>query len=221
MTRSHLLLLLLSQVLVLGCAQSIAVTDVTLDILPEKTPERDETVGEQKNAAAEPSEQSIPPVLLSTIHAQWCTKGVDDIFPQLQLPHYRAHEMTSLESLYGKRATVVVFWKEDRWMSKMALEDLQYQVAQAHEPADVAVVGIAVQVSKGNAQRFAGQAQAAEIPHLLDVDGAALAEVGSVALPRIYVLDPAGKIVWFDIEYSESTRRELLQTVEVLVGKLE
>jgi hypothetical protein len=45
-----------------------------------------------------------------------------------------------------------------------------------------------------------------------------LADVGSVALPRLYVLDPAGKIVWFDIEYSESTRRELEQTLSVLTA---
>ena len=49
-------------------------------------------------------------------------------------------------------------------------------------------------------------------------DGAALAQIGSVALPRLYVLDPTGNIVWFDIEYSESTRRELAQTLRVLTG---
>jgi len=53
---------------------------------------------------------------------------------------------------------------------------------------------------------------------LLDTSGSALAQVGSVALPRLYVLDPAGQIVWFDIEYSESTRRELSQTLGVLTG---
>ena len=67
------------------------------------------------------------------------------------------------------------------------------------------------------AQRFLKQTKAT-FPQLLDTNGKALAQVGSVALPRLYVLDPAGKIVWFDIEYSESTRRELAQTLTVLTG---
>jgi hypothetical protein len=32
------------------------------------------------------------------------------------------------------------------------------------------------------------------------------------------VLDPTGKIVWFDIEYSLATRRELHQALEVITG---
>ena len=42
---------------------------------------------------------------------------------------------------------------------------------------------------------------------------------GMVRMPRVYVLDADGKIVWFDIEYSQSTQRELKQAIEALTGK--
>ena len=38
-------------------------------------------------------------------------------------------------------------------------------------------------------------------------------------LPRIYVLDAQRRIAWFDIEYSEATRRELQQTLAALAGE--
>ena len=48
---------------------------------------------------------------------------------------------------------------------------------------------------------------------LVDAKGKAFAQVGSRHLPRTFVLDPSGKIVWFDIEYSLATRRELQQAL--------
>ena len=53
----------------------------------------------------------------------------------------------------------------------------------------------------------------AEFPLLLDADGAGLGRVATEKLPRIYLLDPSGSILWFDIEYSESTRRELKNAI--------
>jgi hypothetical protein len=53
---------------------------------------------------------------------------------------------------------------------------------------------------------------------LLDAEGRAFAEVGSEKLPRTYLVDAQGKILWFDIEYSLSTRRELHQALRAVVG---
>jgi len=53
---------------------------------------------------------------------------------------------------------------------------------------------------------------------LLDADGSAMAKVGLEKLPRTYLLDAQGKILWFDIEYSRSTRRELLEAVRFVLG---
>ena len=56
----------------------------------------------------------------------------------------------------------------------------------------------------------------ANFPNLLDADGKAFAQVGSERLPRTYLLDPQGKILWFDIEYSLATRRELHQALRAV-----
>jgi peroxiredoxin len=213
MTRSRLVLLLLLSACVAGCSQSSAVPSLPEPSLPAKPPKRHSV---QKVVVPEPSPATIPRVCLSTLHAKWCVAHVGDTFPAVELPRLSGPS-TKLDTLYGKQATVVVFWSADRWMSRMALEDLVSFVVEEYDPQEVAVVGLAVRQPARAAQRFLKKTKA-EFPQLLDTNGVALAQVGSVALPRLYVLDPAGKIVWFDIEYSESTRRELAQTLGVLTA---
>lgn len=215
MTRLRFSTLLLLLASAAGCAHSIAVTGDPQVILPEKTP------GDVESTTAEPAADNstkFPRVVLSTIHTKWCNKFVGDAFPAIQLPRLDQGQSAEISSFQGSQATIVVFWTQDRWMSQMALEDLQQELASSYDPAEVSIVGIAVKVAKREVQQIVANTQA-EFPHLLDNEGKALAEVGSVAMPRIYVLDPSGKIVWFDIEYSESTRRELLQTVATLAGQ--
>ena len=59
----------------------------------------------------------------------------------------------------------------------------------------------------------------ANFPTLLDADGKAFAQIGSEKMPRTFLLDPQGKILWFDIEYSLSTRRELHQALRSVTGE--
>jgi len=172
------------------------------------------TVRKTITPAAKPT---IPRVLLSAGHAKLCTVKVGEVFPKLVLPRLGS-SATDLASLYGKQATVVLFWHPDRWMARTALIDMQRDVASQFATEQVAVVGIAVRQPAGAVQAALGQTKAA-FPQLLDVDGQAFAKVGTVALPRLYVLDQAGKIVWFDIEYSEGSRRELWQTLKLLASK--
>ncbi len=221
MTRLQLVLVLLLSVFTAGCSQSSAVPSAAVSSigelsLPAKTPRRHTA---RKVVVSEPSSPTIPRVWLSTLHAKWCVAKVGDSFPPVELPQLGGPK-TKLVTLYGKQATVVLFWRADRWMSRMALEDLVSFVVGEYDSHEVAVVGIAVRQPARAAQRFLNRAKAT-FPQLLDTNGEALAQVGSVALPRLYVLDPAGKIVWFDIEYSESTRRELAQTLGVLTSDSE
>lgn len=59
----------------------------------------------------------------------------------------------------------------------------------------------------------------AKFSQLVDADGKALALVGAAALPRVYVLDDRHRIAWFDLEYSEATRRELQQALAALTAE--
>ena len=164
--------------------------------------------------AVTPALPAIPPVLLSASHQKLCKVNVGDSFPGVRLPRL-AGDNSTLESLRGKQATVVLFWHPDRWMARTALIDMQRDVASKFDAEKVAVVGIPVRQPAGAVQAALTKAQAT-FSQLLDTEGKAFDTVGSEALPRIYVLDPAGTIVWFDIEYSEGTRRELSQTLKVL-----
>ena len=170
-------------------------------------------IAQQAKAAATTTAKGVPPVLLSSGHQALCKVGVGDAFPAIDLPKLDGGQ-GSLQQLAGKRGTVVCYWSPDRWMSRAALKDLA-GLAGRQAAAGVAIVGITVGQGADAAQAEIQKAGAA-FAQLVDADGAALAQVGSNSLPRIYVLDARGKIVWFDIEYSEATRRELRQTLEAL-----
>jgi peroxiredoxin len=91
-------------------------------------------------------------------------------------------------------------------------------VIEPFKDKGVAVVGISVNQSPENAAAALEEAEA-EFPNLSDANGDALSTVGSEKLPRTYLLDSQGKILWFDIEYSLATRRELQEALQAVVGK--
>jgi peroxiredoxin len=165
--------------------------------------------------AGEPA--TIPPVLLTDAHKSLCLVGVGDPLPEMELQQLGGRR-SKLADLYGKKATVVVFWKSDRRMTLTELADLGPDVVEPFQGEGVAVVGVAVGESANQARSIVRQT-GAKFPNLLDTDGAAFAKVGSDKLPRTYLLDPSGKILWFDIEYSQSTRRELAQSLEAVAGR--
>jgi thioredoxin-dependent peroxiredoxin len=167
------------------------------------------------NDSGEPA--TIPPVLLTDAHKSICLVGVGDTMPEVELPQVGGRG-TKLADLYGKKATVVVFWKSDRRMALTELADLGPDVVEPFQSEGVAVVGIAVGES-ANSARSAVRQTGARFANLLDADGAAFAKVGSDKLPRTYLLDPSGKVLWFDIEYSQATRRELAQSLEAVAGR--
>ena len=165
----------------------------------------------------QPAPAKIPPVLLSKQDAALCRVRVGDRMPEISLPQIGGGGETNVSELYGKKATLVVFWKCDRRMSLQQLSDLGPEIVQPFGEKGVAVVGIAVKESQDSAQAALKKASAT-FRNLLDADGEAFAQVGSQRLPRTYLLDASGKIVWFDIEYSLATRRELHQALRVMAG---
>jgi peroxiredoxin len=172
-------------------------------------------VEEKKAATKVPAK--IPAVALSKAHASLCKVKVGDMMPAIELPQLGG-AVTKLSSLFGKEATVVVFWKGDRRMAREQLADMGPEVVEPFGKAGVAVVGVSVDAPEGDAQA-ALKAAGAQFANLLDADGKAFARVGSEKLPRTYLLDPQGKILWFDIEYSLGTRRELNQALWAVAGK--
>jgi peroxiredoxin len=167
--------------------------------------------------AAEDTEAppKIPPVVLSKQHDALCKVKVGDALPAIELPRVDNGRPAKLADLFGERATVVVFWTTDRRMALAQLADLQRDVIKPFAKRGVAVVGIAVNETASTAQASLQKA-GARFPNLLDARGQAFAAVGSKKLPRTYVVDSQGKILWFDIEYSHATRRELRRALRAV-----
>jgi peroxiredoxin len=165
-----------------------------------------------------PAPPKIAPVLLSKQDESYCRARVGGQMPDISLPQLGGKGEMKLAGKYGKKATVVVFWKTDRRMSVQELADMNADVIKHYGPTNVAVVGVAVKESDASAQA-ALKKSGGDFPNLLDASGEAFAQVGSQKLPRIYLLDPQGKILWFDIEYSVATRRELKQALRVVAGE--
>lgn len=167
----------------------------------------------QLEAMEEPAapQATVPEVLLTEQHESLVHARVGDTLPAIELPKVGGGQ-AKLADLYGSAATVVAFWKGDRQMSQNELADLGPDVVEQFGARGVAVVGIAVEETASGA-RSALQKAKAGFPNLLDDKGQAFAKVGAERLPWTLVLDANGKIIWFDLEYSHATRRELRQAL--------
>lgn len=159
----------------------------------------------------------IPPVQMSKEHEALCNVKVGDTMPEITLSRL-GDRQTRLGELFGRRATVVAFWRADRRASRTLLADLGPDVIEPFKQRGVAVIGVAVQQTE-SAARPAVEKAAASFPNLLDTDGKAFALVGKDRLPRVYLLDAQGKILWFDIDYSLATRRELNQALRAVTAE--
>jgi peroxiredoxin len=171
----------------------------------------------EPQAQATPLKAPVPKVVLTEAHEALCNVRVGDHLPEIQLQDLEGHDQ-DLASLYGPRLTVVCFWRGDRALAQDELRDLGPDVALAYSGRGVQVVGIAVEETAASARQYLSETGAA-FPNLVDADGSAFAKVGSEKLPRTYLIDAEGTILWFDIEYSRTTRRDLQQAIRAALGE--
>lgn len=158
-----------------------------------------------------------PRVILSDAHQQTCLVGVGDAMPQLELTD-AAGNAQKLPELFGQQFTVIVFWSTKNVLGREQIERLSSEVAKPFAPAGVNVVAIN---SGDEAEQVAAAVPLdAEIglELLLDQSGAALASVATDHLPRTYLLDAEGRILWFDLEYSRNSVRELTNALHFYFG---
>jgi peroxiredoxin len=153
------------------------------------------------------TEVVAPEVLMSAGHQATCLVNVGDTFPNLKLTSL-AETPVTLESQLGSRLTIVVFWSAKQPMSIEQIEHLQSEFAADYQQVGVAVVAINVGDSASDVQQLISPLKA-NFVNLLDTDGSAFAQVATGLLPRTYLLRPDRSIVWFDLEYTRSMRREL------------
>jgi len=171
-------------------------------------------------AQTEEKQVRVPEVFLSSQHQKLCHLLVGDTFPDLLLPDAQSptDPPQAVGARQGERATLVVFWSGEGYMTKALLRDLAADVIEPFGKRGVAVVAVAVKTPIGKAQEWSAKLGYVG-PTLLDHDGKGFAQVASSRLPRVYILDGEGTIVWFDVEYSLATRREIHQTLHALSAK--
>ncbi len=161
-------------------------------------------------------ELTMPRVALTQAHQQSCKVRVGDPFPDLQLADLQGRKQT-FGSLLGKKLTVVAFWNGRQPTAREELADLGPRIAARFSASGVAVVGINSGDDPQLARELASQASA-QFANLSDPDSSGLAQVGTGKIPRTYLLDSTGKIVWMDLEYSRTTRRDLNQAIRFMLA---
>ena len=191
----------------------------------KQTSNKGSSQGSSANANQAPHSPAptIPEVKLAEKDRDKCLVRVGDQMPEGELPDLggRLHR---LDALYGEKVTVVCFWTSGKppygpMRAVALLEDLSKDYAEPYAEKGLQVIGIKQGDREGVARQLAQEA-GVRFPTLQDPGGAYLAKVATEGLPRIYVLDADGKILWFDMEYSEITRDKLRQTIRVKLGEI-
>jgi peroxiredoxin len=166
---------------------------------------------------------TMPKVVFSAAHAAESRVQVGDLLPAMTLASMDGKSQP-LAALYGEKLTVVVFWTlGDRWAEE-ELDDLGPLVAVPYADRGVKVVAVHVGGAGGGgaaeAVRAFGEKAGVKFPMLLDPKGEALRQLVTGTArhwPRTYLVDSSGKILWFDVEYSRTTRRDLVSAVRFLL----
>ena len=153
----------------------------------------------------------MPEVVLSEAHAASSTVKVGDAFPDADLARADGKSQ-SVSSLLGKRLTVVAFWTSKEPYAVEELADLSRSIAAPYSGYGLTVIGINEGDSASDVQSTATDKEVV-FPMLLDDQGKLLSQVATEKLPRTYLLDADGKVLWFDLEYSRTTRRDLLAAI--------
>lgn len=139
---------------------------------------------------------AIPAVVLSAEHQAMTRVAVGEAFPAIE----------GVAEARGPKATVVAVPGGLKWMDAMLAGDLRDDFAPKYTDKGVSLVAL-------------GASEMGEQVKSIDADTARLTKaLGNGRGPRVYVLDSTGKIVWFDLEYTLSTHRELHAALDELVA---
>ena len=171
---------------------------------------------------------AVPEVTLLQRDLAGCPVKIGDSLPDASLPTIATRDETSdvkgaadgsLHARYGTKATVVLLWTPDDAWSVQGIQLLdgvvRTEFGAAVESKELGLIGIAGAATAESADA-AVVADSLRFPVLLDTDGAWYTKVADKPY-RLFLLDTAGKIAWFDLECSESTLRDLTTGIRALL----
>ena len=148
-----------------------------------------------------------PSVVLSQAHRDTCSKFLGDDVNGITVTDMdgKSH---SLKDLLSDRLTVLIFWSEHSYSGLEQFRRVPVDVLAKFASFRVKVVAANVGGDPSSTRRLTGDA-ADKIVSLVDQESKLLDQFATSKLPRTYVLDKNGKILWLDLEYSQSTIRSL------------
>ncbi|MEK6237307.1 MAG: peroxiredoxin family protein, partial [Planctomycetales bacterium] len=152
-------------------------------------------------------------------HRSQCLLWVGDPTPEISLPDLEGTDR-KLKEMLGEKLTVLLLWTSqppDDLYSEDALGKLTKHVLSAYQEQGVNVVGIHKGSQTEDAVAAAERATAT-FPLLLDAEGTACGQFATERIPRVYLLDAEGKILWLDDHFSTQTRTILEQAIKAALG---
>ena len=192
--------------------------------LPEKAAEVPERAGLPGPTFPPAPPPTIPKVLMDETRRSTFRVWVGQTMPDGQL-HTLQGESVARRSLWGQKLTVLVFWNSQTLSGLEELQDLAKDMLPAYQEKGLRVVAVNVAEEASSAQKALPTA-ASGLPVLLDPTGQYFAQIAQPGpkpdiplLPRTYVVDAQGKILWLDIGYGEETLRGIETTVRAVLGQ--
>ncbi len=193
---------------------------------PPAAPSPPAAEGLSRRPAAKPEDPPPPPTIpvvsMSDEIRAACLVNVGEAMPTAELTDFSGVKHR-LESLFGERLTVLCFWtigttRRSQLIAAAALKDLEKDIAEPFASLGVRVAAVNVGDPPDEAKRLVEQAGVA-LPCLSDPQGNLFARLSKDRkMPRVYLLDAEGKVLWFDVEYARPSREDLVQGIRAALG---
>ena len=160
---------------------------------------------------------TLPKVTLSEAHAKISKIKVGQTLPPMVLADSEG-KPAPLDAQFGPKYTVIAFIRlADPYVYEL-LDDLDRFVAPVFESKGVKVLAVAIAAPPA-AVADAAKKHKIRSPLFSDAGGQVLEQLTTDKNQRgpwTYLVDPAGRVLWFDVEYSRTTRRDLQVALQVL-----
>ncbi len=168
-------------------------------------------------AAAGSPALAKPEVLMSAGHKATCRKWVGDRIGEINVTDIKDSDH-QLPKLLSDKLTVLIFWRDNSRAGMEQFRRIPVDILGSYAKHRVKVIAANVGGDATNTRRLTGKYDEM-IVSLVDANEELFSQFATSGAPRTYLLDSDGKILWFDIEYSQSTQRELENALNYFLSK--
>lgn len=158
-----------------------------------------------------------PIVIMSSRHKATCLKVIGDKIGNVEVTDITKSNH-KLSELLSDKLTVLIFWQEQSLPAMEQFRRIPVEILGSYAKHRVKVITANVGGGLEQTRKITGDA-ADKIVSLVDSDSKLFQQFAKSHIPRTYLLDKDGKILWFDMEYSKSTRRELNAAIDYYLAK--